>query len=72
VLSTGEACTVALLLDRLDLLKSDDQRPLAALERPEWPRTDRSRICQELALLLSGTDINNLKGRCELDHCLEP
>jgi hypothetical protein len=39
VLSTGEACAVAQLLDRLDLLILNDyERPLDVLERlgPEW------------------------------------
>jgi hypothetical protein len=37
VLSTGEACAVALLLNRLDLL-NDHKHPLDALERlgPQW------------------------------------
>ena len=39
VLSTGEACAVALLLGRLDLLH-DYKHPLDALERlgPEWEK----------------------------------
>jgi hypothetical protein len=42
VLSTGEACAVALLLDRLDSLH-DYKHPLDALERlePEWERAVR-------------------------------
>jgi hypothetical protein len=42
VLSTGEACAVALLLGRLDLL-NHYQHPLDALERlgPEWERAVR-------------------------------
>ena len=42
VLSTGEACAVALLLGRLDLLK-DHRHPLDALERlgPEWEKVVR-------------------------------
>jgi hypothetical protein len=42
VLSTGEACAVALLLGRLDLL-NDYNRPLDALERigHEWEKTER-------------------------------
>jgi hypothetical protein len=41
-LSTGEACAVALLLGRLDLL-ADRKHPLDALERlgPEWEKTVR-------------------------------
>jgi len=42
VLSTGEACAVALLLGRLDLL-DDYKHPLDALERlgPEWEKAVR-------------------------------
>jgi hypothetical protein len=42
VLSTGEACAVALLLDRLNALH-DYNHPLDALERlePEWERAVR-------------------------------
>jgi hypothetical protein len=42
VLSAGEACAVALLLGRLDLL-DDCKRPLDALERlgPEWEKAVR-------------------------------
>ncbi len=42
VLSTGEACAVALLLGRLDLL-NDYKHPLDALERlgPEWEKVVR-------------------------------
>jgi hypothetical protein len=42
VLSTGEACAVALLLGRLDLL-NDYKHPLDALERlgPEWEKAVR-------------------------------
>jgi hypothetical protein len=42
VLSTGEACAVALLLGRLDLLH-DYKHPLDALERlePEWEKAVR-------------------------------
>ena len=42
VLSTGEACAVALLLGRLDLLNGD-KHPLEALERlgPEWEKAAR-------------------------------
>ena len=42
VLSTGEACAVALLLGRLDLL-SDAKHPLDALDRlgPEWKKAVR-------------------------------
>jgi hypothetical protein len=41
-LSTGEACAVALLLGRLDLL-NDYKHPLDALERlgPEWEKAVR-------------------------------
>ena len=43
VLSTAEACAVALLLGRLDLLDGDDQHPLDVLERlgPEWEKAVR-------------------------------
>jgi hypothetical protein len=43
VLSTGEACAVALLLGRLDLLDGDAKRPLDVLERlgPEWEKAVR-------------------------------
>jgi hypothetical protein len=43
VLSTGEACAVALLLGRLDLLDRDDKHPLDVLERlgPEWEKAVR-------------------------------
>ena len=43
VLSTGEACAVALLLNRLDLLDGDERHPLDALDRlgPEWEKTVR-------------------------------
>jgi hypothetical protein len=44
VLSMGEACAVALLLNRLDLFASGGYRhPLDALERlgPEWERAVR-------------------------------
>lgn len=43
VLSTGEACAVALLLGRLDLLHADYKHPLDALERlgPNWERAVR-------------------------------
>ncbi len=42
VLSTGEACAVALLLDRLDLLDGDSH-PLDVLDRlgPEWEHAVR-------------------------------
>lgn len=42
VLSTGEACAVALLLNRLDLL-DDCKHPLDALERlgPHWEKAVR-------------------------------
>ncbi len=42
VLSTGEACAVALLLDRLDLLDGDSH-PLDVLDRlgPEWENAVR-------------------------------
>lgn len=42
VVSTGEACAVALLLGRLDLLNGD-RHPLYALERlgPEWEKAVR-------------------------------
>ena len=42
VLSTGEACAVALLLDRLDLLDRY-KHPLDALDRlgPEWEKAVR-------------------------------
>jgi hypothetical protein len=43
VLSTGEACAVALLLGRLDLLDGDARHPLDVLERlgPEWEKAVR-------------------------------
>lgn len=43
VLSTGEACAVALLLGRLDPLDSADKHPLDVLERlgPEWEKAVR-------------------------------
>jgi hypothetical protein len=43
VLSTGEACAVALLLGRLDLLGADYKHPLDALERlgPDWEKAVR-------------------------------
>ena len=43
VLSTGEACAVALLLGRLDLLDSDERHPLDVLDRlgPEWEKAVR-------------------------------
>jgi hypothetical protein len=43
VLSTGEACAVALLLGRLDLLDDYYKHPLDALERlgPEWEKAVR-------------------------------
>ena len=43
VLSTGEACAVALLLGRLDLLDSDFRHPLDVLDRlgPEWEKAVR-------------------------------
>jgi hypothetical protein len=42
VMSTGEACAVALLLGRLDLL-DDSKHPLDALDRlgPEWEKAVR-------------------------------
>ena len=42
VLSTGEACAVALLLGRLDLL-NDYKHPLDAVDRlgPEWEKVVR-------------------------------
>ena len=40
VLSTGEACAVALLLGRLDLLNGKDQSP-ARCSRPAWPRVGK-------------------------------
>ncbi len=45
VLSTGEACAVALLLGRLDLLNGDNHplHPLDVLDRlgPEWEKAVR-------------------------------
>ena len=43
VLSTGEACAVALLLGRLDLLDGDGRHPLDVLDRlgPEWEKAVR-------------------------------
>jgi hypothetical protein len=43
VLSRGEACAVALLLGRLDLLDGDNRHPLDVLERlgPEWEKAVR-------------------------------
>jgi hypothetical protein len=43
VLSTGEACAVAMLLGRLDLLDGDDRHPLDVLDRlgPEWEKAVR-------------------------------
>jgi hypothetical protein len=43
VLSTGEACAVALLLGCLDLLDSGDRHPLDVLDRlgPEWEKAVR-------------------------------
>jgi hypothetical protein len=43
VLSTGEACSVAFLLGRCDLLPPDWRHPLDALERlgPKWEKAVR-------------------------------
>ena len=43
VLSTGEACAVALLLGRLDLLGKDERHPLDVLDRlgPKWEKAVR-------------------------------